>query len=73
VNSKISKANAESEYFDRRLDEIRMSGHARLKAKAQFAQAEAIADALVAAVRGIGRLFGMPARKPGRRAATSAG
>ena len=73
MNAKISKTNADLEFFNRRLDEIRMSGHERLKAKARFAQAEAIADALVAAFRMIGRLFKSPARKPVRRAAPSVG
>ena len=70
---KISKTNVDLDFFNRRLDEIRMNGHDRLVARARFAQAEAMAEFFAAAVRGIGRLFKLPARKPGGRTAPSAG
>ncbi len=45
MSAKISKTNDNLEFFNSRLDEIRMNGHERLKAKARVAQAEAFADA----------------------------
>lgn len=57
MNEKVSKTNRDREFFNRRLDEIRMSGHERLKAKARFAQAEAIVGALFAAGQAIARVF----------------
>ncbi len=64
MNVKISKTNVETDFFERRLDEIRMSGHERLRAKAQFARAEAMADLFLAACRGVGRLFRFAADRP---------
>jgi len=52
MKEKISKTNETLEFFNSRLDEVRMSGTERLKAKARLAQAEAFADA-VAAVFGL--------------------
>ena len=57
MNVNVSKTNENLDFFNQRLDEIRMSDHERLKAKARFAQAEAIADAVFAAAQGIARLF----------------
>jgi len=57
MNVKVSKTNQDLYFFNERLDEIRMSGHERMKAKARFAQAEAVADAIVGAAQGIARLF----------------
>ena len=54
---KVSKTKEGLDFFNQRLDQIRMSGHERLKAKARFAQAEAIADAVFAVAQGIARLF----------------
>ena len=76
MSIKHSKPNADADFFNRRIDEIQMSGYERLKAKARLAQAEAIADAIAAAVHGIARLFSSAAAKPGRpsgRSAPSAG
>ena len=73
MNEKISKTNADLEFFNRRLDEVRMSGHERLKAKAHLARAEAIAELLFTLVRGIRRLYKAPSTKPSRHAAPSAG
>jgi hypothetical protein len=76
MTGNVSKTNEDLDFFNRRLDEIQMSGHERLKAKARFAQAEAVADALFAAAHGIARLFkrltARPAH-PGTPAAPSAG
>jgi hypothetical protein len=57
MNVNISKTNQNFDFFNQRLDEIRMNGHDRLKAKARFAQAEAVADALFAAAQWVARLF----------------
>lgn len=67
------ETNQNRDFFNQRLDEIRMSGHERLKAKARFAQAEAVADALSVAIHWIARQFKRLAAKPGHRAAPSAG
>jgi len=57
MNEKISKTNDNLAFFNARLDEVRMSGHERLRAKARFAQAEAIADAAVGMVALVTRLL----------------
>jgi len=57
MNRDSSKTNQELNFFNQRLDEIRMSGHERLKAKARFAQAEAMAAALFGAAQAIARLY----------------
>jgi len=54
MRTKISKTNESLEFFNARLDEIRMSGHERMRAKARMAQAEAVTDAVFALV-GFGR------------------
>ena len=73
MNQKISKTNEDLSFFYARIDEIRMSGHERLKAKARLAQAEAVADAVFGLI-GLGKrllktLFARPIRRP----STSAG
>lgn len=76
MNEKISKPNVDVDFFNSRLDEIRMSGSERLKAKAQLARAEAVADLLASAYGGIGRAFkALTARNPRspRHTAPSAG
>ena len=78
MNAKISKTNENLEFFNSRLDEVRMSGHERLKAKAQLARAEAMADMVFDALSAIGRfaktLFAKPApASNARRTATHAG
>lgn len=73
MTEKISKPNADLEYLNSRLDEVRMSGHARIKAKAQLARAEAMADVLAAAAAGIGRLFRSLTTREPRGTAPSAG
>lgn len=73
---KVSKSNQDLDFFNKRLDEIHMSGHERMKARARFAQAEAFADAVLAVAQGIARLFKrLRARSahPGTPAAPSAG
>jgi hypothetical protein len=72
MTRKISKTNDDLAYFYSRLDEVLMSDYERLKAKAQMARAEAVADFVAAVFRGIGRLF-HGSDKPSGHAAPSAG
>jgi hypothetical protein len=71
MTNKISKSNADWEYFNGRLDEVRMTSHERLRAKAQLARAEAVADLVSQAVRGIARLFKHEPAGPNRPAASA--
>jgi hypothetical protein len=73
MNEKISKTNDRLEFFNARLDEVRMNGHERLKAKARMAQAEAFADAVGALFTMIKRALKAPAPRQYRRPTTSAG
>jgi len=57
MRKNVSKTNQDMDFFKQRLDEIRMNGHERLKAKARFAQAEAVVDAVFAVAQGIARLY----------------
>jgi len=68
----VSKSNEELDFFNQRLDEIRMSGHERLKAKARFAQAEAIAGAVFSVASGIARLFKRFTDRPSHPSAPTA-
>jgi hypothetical protein len=68
----VSKTNQDLAYFQQRLDEIHMLGHERLKAKARFAQAEAVADALFGAAHAIARLFNRLTSKPAHPSARNA-
>ena len=73
MNEKISKANENMEFFNGLIDEIRMNGHERLRAKARLAQGEAMATAVVE-LYGFGkRLFLALIARPARRPTTSAG
>lgn len=72
MENKLSKTNVDLGYFNSRLDEIRMNGHERLKAKAHLARAEAMAEFLAGAAGAIGRLFKDAPARPSRPA-TSAG
>ena len=45
MRNRISKSNADEALLNRRLEEIRMSTHERLRAKADLARAEAFANA----------------------------
>ena len=72
VSKQHDKCSEDLEFFNRRLNEIGLSDIERLKAKAQFARAEAVADICAAIAHGFGRLFKAPAGKPPHRPATSA-
>jgi hypothetical protein len=72
VERKITKANDSVDFFNARLDEVRMSGHERLRAKARMAQAEAIATALFACIGYGKRLLKSLEARPVRRPAATA-
>ena len=74
MSARNSKANADLEFFRRRIDEIRMSDRERLNAKARFERAEAVVEALAMAGRAVARLFVSLTARPGhspRRPASS--
>ena len=73
MNTKVSKTNESLAFFNARLDEVRISGHERLKAKARMAQAEAFADAIGALFGMIKRIFKTPPTPPTYRPTASAG
>ena len=71
MSAKISKTNESLEFFNSRLDEIRMNGHERLKAKARLAQSEAFADAVVALIGLVKRAFKGTEARPYRPTASA--
>jgi hypothetical protein len=71
MTAKISKTNDDLDYLYSRLDEVRLSGYERVKAKAHLARAEAFADAFEFLVRGIARLFKASDKPVGRTAASA--
>jgi hypothetical protein len=73
MNVNISKTNPNLAFFNSRLDEVRMSGHERLKAKARLAQAEAVADAVFQLIDHGKRLLKTLVMRPMRRPTASAG
>ena len=73
MNVNISKTNDSEEFFNSLLDEVRMSGHERIRAKAQLARAEAFADAAVALANLGKRLLKSLAPRPYRRPTTLTG
>ena len=73
MNEKISKAKENLEFFNGLIDEIRINGHERLRAKARLAQGEAMASAMVE-LFGFGkRLIHALIARPARHPTTSAG
>ncbi len=70
MKKEISKTNEQEELFNALLDEVRMSGHERLRAKANFARAEAFADAMAAGVNLVKRLIKSLVLRPYRRLTT---
>ena len=68
MTRKISKSNDEWETINRRLAEVRLNGHQRLKAQAQLARAQAVADTLVmlsaTVKRAVKQLFDRPYHQP---------
>ena len=73
MNQKISKTNENIAFFNARLDEVRMSGHERLRAKARLAQTEAIADTVFGLISIGKRLLKSLVARAVRRPTTSAG
>ena len=73
MSMKISKTNPDLEYLYARLDEVRMSGHDRLRAKASLARAEAVADLFIAVANAIHRLLNAIVIKPFRRLTATLG
>ena len=73
MNAKVSKTNESLAFFNVRLDEVRMTGHERLKAKARMAEAEALAEAISSLIDLIKRALKSLAPRPHRRPTTSAG
>ena len=73
MNEKISKTNEDLAFFNARLDEVRMSGHERLRAKARMAQAEAVADAVFAFIGFGKRMLKSLSTRPMRHPTGSAG
>ena len=68
-----SKTNQTLEFLNRRLDEVQMSEVERIRAKAQLARTEAIADAIFAIARGAKRLLKNQVLRPLRRVTASFG
>lgn len=67
MKGKLSKTNQELDFLNARLDEVRMSGHERLRAKASLARAEAVAELLVAFASALKRLLKALVLRPIRR------
>ena len=68
-----SRNNSNLEFLYAQLDEVRMSGHERLRAKASLARAEAIADLVVEFTDGVKRLLKTLVVRPIRRLIASVG
>ena len=73
MNREISKTNENLAFFNALIDEIRINGHERIRAKARLAQGEAMADAMVEISRLGKRLLKSLFARPVRRPTTSAG
>lgn len=73
MNAKISKTNSNLDFLNARLDEVRMSSHERLRAKASLARAEAVAEAVVEIINLVKRLLMTLVVRPYRRLTTSVG
>jgi hypothetical protein len=73
VSKNISKTNEDAEFFNALLDEVRINGTERLRAKASFERAEAFADAVVACVNLVKRLLNTLVLRPYHRLTTQTG
>jgi hypothetical protein len=71
VNAVDSKTNDKLDFLYARLDEIRMSDYERIRAKAQLARTEAVADAIFAIGRGLQTLLKVLVLRPIRRLTAS--
>ena len=70
---RVSKSNSDADFFNARLDEIRMSSLERLRAKASLARAEAFADAVAALINLVKRLVKTLVVRPYRHLTTAIG
>jgi hypothetical protein len=73
MNERRIKPNDNMDFLFARLDEVHMSRYERIRAKAQLARAEAVADAIFAIARGSKRLLKTLVLRPFRRMAASLG
>lgn len=73
MRKSINKPDERVEFFNSRLDEVRMSPYERIRAKASLARAEAMADALVGIAKGVRRLLKAAVVRPFRRLTESLG
>lgn len=73
MKEKISKTSPSLEFFNARLDEVRMSGYERMRAKASLARAEAVAELAVEATGVVKRLFKTLLLRPIRRLTSALG
>ena len=73
MTMKSVQANGDLEYLFARLDEVRMSEHERLRAKASLAKAEAAIDTIIAAADAIHGLLQATVIGPFRRLAKELG
>jgi hypothetical protein len=67
----MHSTQSDLEHLYRRLDEMRMSEHELLRAKAHLARAEAVVEFVAAADDALARLFGRLVVRPIRRIATA--
>lgn len=73
MNQYDSKTNQELAVFNARIDELQIGSYERIRAKAQLARTEAIADATVAIGRGLHGLLKRLVIRPLRRFTASIG
>lgn len=73
MNVKIIKTNHDLDFLNARLDEVRMSSHERLRAKASLARSEAVAEAVVEIVNLVKRLLKTLVVRPYRYLTTLVG
>ena len=73
MNQKDSKSNQDLAFFNARIDELQISSYERIRAKAQLARTEAVADAIVAIGRGVHALLKTLVFRPLQRFTASLG
>ena len=73
MNVNISKTNSDLDFLNARLDEVRMSSHERLRAKASLARSEAVAEAVVEIINLVKHLLKTLVVRPLRRLTISIG
>lgn len=73
MNTKFSKTNFSQDFQDAILEEVRMSAHERLRAKASLARAEAFGDAVVEIINLVKFLLKTLIVRPFQRLTTAIG